>query len=184
MAVQDEVPKSRLTITYKTEVNGEPAVVNLPLRLMVLGDFSSGSSKDRELDLEERKLRSLDGRNTNEIMKDMGISLDVVVPNKINSDEESMRVKVDFDSMNSFSPEEVAKRIPQVRSLLLLKKLLEEIQSNIANKKEFATLINHLFANKELLAKYREKLKGYEMYQIPNQSSKKTEAPLAEENPK
>lgn len=172
MAVQDEVPKSRLTITYKTEVNGEPAVVNLPLRLMVLGDFSNGSSKDRKLDLEERKLRSLDGRNTNEMMKDMGISMDVVVPNKINPQEEGMRVKVNFDSMSSFSPEEVAKQVPQIRSLLLLKKLLEEIQSNIANKKEFASLVNNLFANKELLSKYREKLKDYEMYRIPD---KKTE---------
>lgn len=180
MAVQDEVPKSRLTITYKTEVNGEPAVVNLPLRLMVLGDFSTGSSKDRKLDLEDRKLRSLDGRNTNEVMKDMGISMDVVVPNKISPDEESMRVKVNFDSMSSFSPEEVAKQIPQIRSLLLLKKLLEEIQSNIANKKEFAALVNNLFSNKELLSKYREKLKGYEMYRIPNKQNEKP--PPAEES--
>lgn len=181
MAVQDEVPKSRITLTYKTEVNGEPAVVDLPLRLMVLGDFSGGSSKDRQLDLEERKLRSLDGRNTNDVMKDMKISLDVVVPNKIDPAEEGMRVQLDIDSMNSFSPEEVAKQVPQIRSLLLLKKLLEEIQSNIANKKEFASLVNKLFANKELLQKYREKLKGYEMYRIPHQQNEKKDLP-AEEN--
>ena len=49
MPVQDEVPKSRITLTYKTDVDGEPAVVDLPLRLMVLGDFSNGSSKDRQV---------------------------------------------------------------------------------------------------------------------------------------
>ncbi|MBS0615339.1 MAG: type VI secretion system contractile sheath small subunit [Verrucomicrobia bacterium] len=176
MAVQDEVMKSRITLTYKTEVNGEPAVVNLPLRLMVLGDFSGGSSKDRELELEERKLRSLDGRNTNEIMKDMGISIDIVVPNKINPAEESMRVKINFESMNSFNPEEVAKQVPQLRSLLLLKKLLEEMQSNIANTKELAALVSKLSANKELLMKYRDKLKGYESYRIPQQTSKKEDS--------
>ena len=31
MAVQDEVPKSRITLIYKTEVNGEPAAVDLPV---------------------------------------------------------------------------------------------------------------------------------------------------------
>ncbi|HNA62572.1 MAG TPA: type VI secretion system contractile sheath small subunit [Rhabdochlamydiaceae bacterium] len=181
MAVQDEVPKSRITLTYKTEVSGEPSVVNLPLRMMVLGDFSGGSSKDRQVDLEERKLRNLDGRNTNEIMKDMGISIDVVVPNRIDPSEESMRVKVNFDSMNSFSPEEVAKKIPQIRSLLLLKKLLEEVQSNIANVKEFGALVNKLFSNKELLGKYREKLKQFSMYKIPDRQNEQHEESPTEE---
>ena len=169
MPVQDEVPKSRITLTYKTEVNGTPAVVDLPFRLMVLGDFSGGSSKDRQLDLEERKPRGLNGRNTNEVMKDMGVSIDVVVPNKIDPKEEGVRVKLNFENMNSFSPDEVAKQVPQIRSLVFLKKLLEEIQSNIANTKEFAALVNKLFANKELLEKYREKLKDYSMYQVPHQ---------------
>ncbi|MGH2612400.1 MAG: type VI secretion system contractile sheath small subunit [Rhabdochlamydiaceae bacterium] len=181
MAVQDEVKKSRLTLRYKTEVNGQPAVVDLPLRLMVLGDFSGGSSKDRQLDLEERKSRSLDGSNLNEIMKDMGILLEMVVPNKVNPDEESLRVKLSFDKMKSFSPEEVAKQVPQIRSLLLLKKLLEEIQSNVANKKEFAQLLAKLFSSEQLLNNLREKLKGYSMYRIPHQKENPPKGPKIEE---
>lgn len=171
MPVQDEVPKSRVTLTYKTEVDGEPAVVDLPLRMMVLGDFSDGTSKDRKLDLEERGLRSFDGRNTDEIMKDMGIQLDMVVPNKVNPNEEDMRVQLKIDSMSSFSPESVAKQIPQIRSLLLLKKLLEEVQSNVANKKEFAQLLGKLIANPEALDKMKQKLQNYSMYQIPVNSA-------------
>ena len=180
MAVQDETPKSRITLTYKTEVDGEPAVVNLPFRLMVLGDFSGGTSKDRKLDLEERGLRSLDGRNTNEVMKDMQISLDVVVPNKINPQEESMRVQLSLDGMSSFSPEEVAKQIPQIRSLMLLKKLLEEVQSNVANKKEFAHLLSKLFSSEEMLNKMREKLKNYSIYRIPQKLDEKTNSSTEE----
>lgn len=171
MAVQDETPKSRITLTYKTEVEGQPAVVNLPFRILALGDFSGGTSKDRQITLEERGLRSLDGKNTNQVMKDMRISLDVVVPNKINSQEESMRVQLNFDSMNSFSPEQVAKQVPQIRSLILLKKLLEEVQSNVANKKEFAQLLTKLFSSEESLNKMREKLKAYAMYRIPQKTT-------------
>ncbi len=37
MAIQDEIPKSRLTLRYKTEVDGEPQDVTLPLRMAVTG---------------------------------------------------------------------------------------------------------------------------------------------------
>lgn len=166
MAVQDEIPKSRITLTYKTEVDGEPSVVNLPFRLMVLGDFSKGSSKDRKLELEERSLRSMDGRNTDEVMKDMGINLEMVVPDKLKG-EGDMRVQLEIDSMSSFSPEEVAKQIPQVRSLLLLKKLLEEIQSNVANKKEFAQLLAKLYSSEEMFNKMKNELREFSMYRLP-----------------
>lgn len=168
MSVQEEVPKSRITLTYKTEVDGEPAAVDLPLRMMVLGDFSNGSSKDRKLELDERSLRSLNGSNINEIMKDMGIGLEMVVPDKINGNGQEMRVQLKLENLNSFSPEEVAKQVPQIRSLLLLKKLLEEIQSNVANKKEFAALLNKLFSSETLLNQMKEKLQNFSNYKIPN----------------
>lgn len=171
MPVQDEIPKSRITLTYKTEVDGEPAVVDLPFRLMILGNFSNGTSKDRKFELESRELRALDGKNTNEIMSDMGIKLDIVVPDKINANEGDMRVQLKIDSMSSFSPEEIAKQIPQVRSLLLLKKLLEEVQSNVANKKEFAQLLAKLYASEELFSKMKEKLQPFSMYRIPHKGT-------------
>lgn len=175
MSVQEEVPKSRITLTYKTEVDGEPAVVDLPLRLLVLGDFSNGSSKDRKLELEERNLRSLDGSNVGEIMKDLGIKLDTVVADKITPNEQNMRVQLNIDSLKSFSPEEVAKQVPQIRSLVLLKKLLEEIQSNVANKKEFANLLSKLFSSEVLVNQMREKLQNFSMYRIPSKLSKAAE---------
>jgi type VI secretion system protein ImpB len=181
MGVNDEIPKSRITLTYKTEVQGEPAVVDLPFRLLVLGDFSGGSSKDRQVDLEGRGLRSLDGRNTNQIMKDMKISLDMVVPNKVSPDEESMRVQLSLDGMHSFMPQEIAKQVPQIRSLLLLKKLLEEVQSNVANKKEFSHLLGKLFSSEELLNKAREKLKDYSVYRIPHKLTKSPNETQVEE---
>ena len=168
MAVQEEVPKSRITLTYKTEVDGEPAVVNLPMRLMVLGDFSNGSSKDRAEPLEERAPRALNGSNTDEIMNDMGINLDIVVPNKVNPNEEEMRVQLKLDSMGALSPASIAKQIPQVRSLLLLKKLLEEIQSNVANKKELAQLLSKLCSDKDSLEKMRRKIS--ELFHVSSSS--------------
>jgi len=168
MAIQDEIPKSRLTLRYKTEIQGQPADVTLPLRLLVEGDFSLGTSKDRQVDLEERRLRNLDGKNTDAVMKDMGMSLKFAVANKIDPETaEDMNVEIPIESMRAFSPDEVAKQVPKLRGLLQMKKLLEEVISNVDNRKEFRKLLNELMGNDEALAKVMEQLKGYESMKLP-----------------
>lgn len=169
MAIQDEIPKSRLTLRYKTEVNGQLEDQSLPLRLLVEGDFSLGSSKDRQMDLEERRLRNLDGTNTNAVMKDMGMSLKFAVANKVDPEvAEDMDVEIPIDSMNSFSPDKIANHVPKVKGLLQMKTLLEEVISNVDNRKEFRKLLNELMSNEEALAKMLEDLKGYESLKLPS----------------
>ena len=169
MAIQDEIPKSRLTLRYKTEVSGQPEDITLPLRILVEGDFSQGTSKDRQVDLEERRLRNLDGTNTDAVMKDMGMSLKFAVPNKVDPDKaEDMNVEIPIDGMKSFSPDHVAKHVPKLRGLLQMKKLLEEVVSNVDNRKEFRKLLNELLGNEEALAKMMEQLKGYESLKLPS----------------
>ncbi len=168
MAIQDEIPKSRLTLRYKTEINGALQDVTLPLRLLVQGDFSLGSSQDRKADLEERRLRNLDGTNTDAVMKDMGMSLQFSVANKIDPEaSEDMNVNVPIDGMRAFSPDHVAKNVPKLKGLLQMKKLLEEVISNVDNRKEFRKLLNELMGNEEALAKMLQQLKGYESLKLP-----------------
>jgi type VI secretion system protein ImpB len=174
MAVQDEVPKSRLTLRYRTEVNGKPEDVNLPLRLLVVGDFSLGTSTDRKVDLEERKIRSLDGKNTAGVMRDMKMTLDFTVPNKVDPDKsEDLDVHLPITSMKSFSPDEVAKNVPKLRGLLLLKRLLQEVESNVANTKDFRKLISDLYASEEAFNKLKEQLKDFESFKLPGAPDKK-----------
>lgn len=175
MAIQDEIPKSRLTLRYRTEINGQPEDITLPLRLAILGDFSQGSSTDRKLDMEERRFRNLDGRNTDGIMKDMGILLKFSVSNKVDPDQsEDLAVEIPFDSMRSFSPDKVAENVPKLKGLLMLKRLLEEVMSNADNRKEFKRLLGDLLGNQEALAKMLEQLKGFEGYKLPGASGGKT----------
>jgi type VI secretion system protein ImpB len=168
MAIQDEIPKSRLTMRYETEVNGEPQDISLPLRLAITGDFSQGSSKDRQVDLEERRMRNLDGKNTDAVMRDMGIKLSFSVPNRVDpQDSDDLQVTLPFDSMKSFSPDEVAKNVPKLNGLLTLKRLLEEVISNVDNRKEFRKLLGELLADQDALAKVLEELKGFDSFKLP-----------------
>jgi type VI secretion system protein ImpB len=169
MSIQDEIPKSRLTLRYKTEVDGQPEDISLPLRLAVLGDFSQGTSKDRKLDLEERRVRNLDGTNTDAVMKDMGISLSFAVPNKVDPENgEEVQVKLPIESMKSFAPDHVAKQVPKLKGLLMLKRLLEETLSNVDNRKEFRKLLGELMADQDALQKLIGELKGFESFKLPS----------------
>ena len=172
MAIQDEIPKSRLTLKYKTEINGQPEDISLPMRLLVTGDFSNGTSKDRKVDLEERRQRNLDGRNTDAVMKDMGMSLNFSVPNKVDPDKaEDLQVNIPIDSMKSFSPDQIAKHVPKLKGLLMLKELLNEVVSNVDNRKEFRKLLGELMADEQALGKMMEELKGFESFKLPSPKS-------------
>ena len=168
MAIQDEIPKSRLTLKYKTEVNGQPQDIQLPLRMTVLGDMSLGTSKDRKVDLEERRMRNLDGKNMDAVMKDMGMKLNFAVSNRVDPDKaEELQVELPIDSMKSFSPDEVAKHVPKLHGLVMLKSLLEEVLSNVDNRKEFRKLLGDLLADQTSLAKVLEELKGFDSFKLP-----------------
>jgi type VI secretion system protein ImpB len=168
MAIQDEIPKSRLTLKYKTEISGQPEDLTLPMRLLVTGDFSLGTSKDRKVDLEERRIRNMDGKNTNAAMKDMGMSLKFAVPNKIDPEnEEDMNVEIPIDSMHAFLPDHIAENVPKLKGILMLKQLLEEVMSNVDNRKEFRNLLGKLMSDQEALGKMVEELKGFESFKLP-----------------
>lgn len=65
------VPRSRLNITYRTRIEGEPKKAKLPMRFLVLGNFSG---HDESL-LSERPLRSiLPGMKVDSFMQEMKIT--------------------------------------------------------------------------------------------------------------
>jgi type VI secretion system protein ImpB len=172
MAITDEIPKSRVTLTYRTTVTGRSEEVQLPFRVVVMGDLSGGSSRDRRVELDRRTLRRLDGKNLDEVMSDMKMSVSMTVPNRIDPDRApEVSVTLPVASMRSFTPAEVAKNVPKVRSLLLLKKLLLEVQANIDNRKEFRRLLRQLAQDKNAVEALMKELQGFDDFKVPTGSS-------------
>jgi type VI secretion system protein ImpB len=168
MAIQDEIPRSRITLTYRTTINGEPETVSLPLRLLLLGDFSQGTSKDQKLDLDDRDLRNLNGANLDAVIADMGITSKFTVANKISpADTDTLDITLPITGLKSFTPDQIAQQVPQVRALLLLKTLLLEIQANIDNRKDLRKKVAELFSKPDAVAATLADLKGYESFVVP-----------------
>jgi type VI secretion system protein ImpB len=168
MAITDEIPKSRLTLTYRTNVNGTPEDMQLPFRLLIMGDLSNGTSKDRAVDLDLRNIRKLDGKNLNQLMADMKMSVKMSVPNRIDPDKsESLNATLPITGMKSFTPAEIAEQVPKLKALLLLRKLLLEVQNNLDNRKEFRTMLRQIAENPEAVAALREELAGFDDFKLP-----------------
>lgn len=181
MAVNDEIPKSRLMLRYKTEVEGELKDKELPFRMMVVGDLSQGLSKDRQVDFEERKVRHLDG-TLDSMMKDMDMELNISVPNHINpSKSPNLDVKLKIDSMKTFQPGVIAETVPQLKSLIKLRDMVQEFESTVDNNKGFRNLIKEILRDQDSLEKIKQELPALESFKMLKEDVVEAEVVSSEE---
>jgi type VI secretion system protein ImpB len=154
MSIQDTLPKSRLTLRYRTEINGQPEDIELPLRLLLVGDFS-GDSPDRGT-FEERSILSFDGKNLNSIMQKMKIRL------KVTDSEENIHT-IPIENVDSFLPGNVIKSISAMDDMVKAKNLLNSLLSSINNSNKFRQTLATLLEEPEALDKLKQLMApGYE----------------------
>lgn len=145
-------PKERVNIVYKPATGDANEDVELPLKQIVLGDFTE---KFSDLRLEERKTTSIDKDNFNDVLNAYDVKADLTVPNKLSEDPEAeMRVELDFKSMKDFGPEAVASKVPELKKLLKLRDALLALKGPLSNIPEFRDKIQKLIGDDE----QREKL--------------------------
>ncbi len=109
-------PKERVNIVYRPATGDAKEEVELPLRILVMGDFTQ-SPDDRML--EEREPINIDKDNFTEVLKEQNISLNLTVPNKISGEpDDEMSVNLNFDSIKDFEPEAIARNTPELNKLL------------------------------------------------------------------
>lgn len=167
---KNEYPKSRINIKYNTEVDGQPKDKELPMKFLVMGDLSNGTSKDRQEDIDAREIRDIDGTLDNTI-KDMGITANMKIENHVNPSKNPMlEVALPIESMKSFRPEEIAKNIPQLKSLLQMRELLKEFESTVDNNKTFRNAIKAVLKDKERMEELVKALPNIDSFKLENKA--------------
>lgn len=144
MAQESSVaPKERVNIRFKPATGNVKEEVELPLKLMVLGDFT-GRADDRPV--EERDLVSVNKDNFDEVVKSQNLSLDLSTENKLDESPEAgkMSVSLKFESIKDFEPERVAQQIPEVRTLTDLRAALVALKGPLGNVPSFRKAIQNL----------------------------------------
>ena len=124
---QKEIPKARVNITLDVETNGASKKKELPLKLLVAGDFSNGKTT---CPIAERERININQNNFNQVISDLAPELNFTVKNKIKNDGSEMRVKLQVDSLNKFHPEQIVKAIPELQNLLAMRNLLKDLKYN------------------------------------------------------
>lgn len=149
-------PRERVNIVYRPATGDAQEEVELPLKVLVLGDFT-GKPDDRPV--EEREPVNVDKDNFNEVLKGQGVGVDVTVPNKLSGEpDEDMNVSLKFESMQDFSPEAVAKNTPELNRLMELRDALGSLKGPLSNVPDFRKKIQELVKDEAAREKIMKEL--------------------------
>jgi type VI secretion system protein ImpB len=147
-------PRERVNIVYRPATGDAKEEVELPLKMLVLGDFTFRPDDRR---VEDREPINVDKDNFNEVLKAQDINVSVTVPNKLSGEpEEEMNVTLKFESIKDFGPEAITKNTPELNQLLELRKALTSLKGPLSNVPGFRKKIQELVkddATKEQLLK-------------------------------
>jgi len=135
-------PKERVNIVYRPATGDAKEEVELPLKLLVMGDFTLRAD-DRMV--EEREPINIDKDNFNEVLKAQNLKLDITIPNKLSEDpEEEISLGLKFESLADFGPEAIVKNTPELNKLLELREALTSLKGPMSNRPEFRKKIQEL----------------------------------------
>lgn len=137
---------ARINITLDVIKNKQNLKKELPLKLLVLGDFSAGQNTTP---IAERSRESVNQYNFNEVMKAVSPRLALTVPDKINGSTQSINVDLVFESLKDYTPHEVVKQVPQLNKVLAMRLLLKELKRQILDNPSFRKTLERLLKNKE-----------------------------------
>lgn len=131
---QNEIPKARINLKLDLHTGSAAKKTELPLKLLVTGDFSNGA-EDRPLS--EREKINVNKNNFNSVLADIAPTVTLVVPNTLAADGSEENVQLNFRDMKDFEPEQVARQIPQLRAMLAMRNLLRDLKSNLLDNVTF-----------------------------------------------
>ena len=136
-------PKERVNICYKPATDGAAEDVELPLRILMVGDFS-GQQDARAI--EERKPIDINKENFSEVMAAQKLRADIQVPNHIapESAGAEMNIKLDFKGMSDFRPEGIVAQVDELRQLQELRDALRYLKTSTSNAPNFIRRIQDL----------------------------------------
>ena len=119
-------PKERVNITYKPATDGAQEDVELPLKILMLGDFT-GRPDDRPV--EERVPINVDKDNFDKVMSAQKLETSISVSNKLtDGDQGDLSLNLKFDTLRDFRPEGIVEQVPQLKELMELRNALTALK--------------------------------------------------------
>jgi type VI secretion system protein ImpB len=154
---QREIPKARVNISLDLHTGGAQKRVEIPLKLLVMGDYSG---RDDDTPLASREKRSIDRNNFDAVLSEIAPSARVDTDNTLVGGDAPLSAELRFASMKDFEPDAVARQVPELRVLLAMRNLLRDLRSNLLDNAAFRRELERVLRDETLSASLRNELEA------------------------
>ena len=141
-------PKERINVTFKPSSGEGLDELELPLKLMMMGDYTL-KVDDRKI--EDRKAININKNNFNEVLEKHNLSLELQVHNRLvdETTDEELAIKLQFQSMKDFDPASLVQQVPEMKALMELRDALVALKGPLGNVPSFRKAIEEVLTNQE-----------------------------------
>ncbi len=122
-------PKERVNIIYRPATGDAKEEIELPLKVLVMGDFTL---QQDSRSVEDRQPVNIDKDNFNDVLSAHNVRLETVVDNKLSDEPDAqMSVNLDFKKMKDFEPDTIIQKVPELKKLMELRDALKALKGPI-----------------------------------------------------
>lgn len=139
-------PQERINIKYVPATGDQQANVELPLKLLVMGDFKGHGEATP---LEERQAVRIDKETFDDVMDKANLELAMEVPSRLGDagEDDTLDLNLQFKSLKDFSPDAIARQVPQLNKLLELREALVALKGPLGNVPAFRKQLQVLLSD-------------------------------------
>jgi type VI secretion system protein ImpB len=170
-------PKERINVTFKPATGGAVEEIELPMKVMVLGDFLQRHDSRA---LPDRKPVSINKNNFAEVMANQKLTLDLAVSNVLQDgeSENDIRVQLNIESMRDFEPGSFLEQIPETNKLMRIREALMALRGPMGNMPAFRTALQEVLNDPRQREEIQRELMnaGIELTVTPMKKAKKTDS--------
>lgn len=152
---QREIPKARINLKLDLHTGGAQKKTELPLKILVAADFSHGQET---APLSERDKVNVNKVNFNSVLADYSPSVNLTVENTLAGDGSDENIHLTFREMEDFTPEQVARQIPQLKAMLAMRNLLRDLKANLLDNQAFRKELENILLDPALSNALRDEL--------------------------
>jgi len=148
-------PKERINIVYKPSTGDAKEEIELPLKLLVIGDFTQ---RQEDTQLESRPMINIDKDNFNDVLRGQNLNLSINVANTLAGDGGELPVQLKIQTLKDFDPESVARQVPELNKMLELREALMALRGPLGNVPAFRRRLQNIVSDDQTRSKLMTEL--------------------------